>query len=135
MMLKNLPEQTLLGANSLALVPSFMKKKKKKMIRGSQVKGHSVRRGWQELMQQLLGAFLALLTIILLIKLPFDVLAGSIGGNFRGGYGTPREEGGRENGERMVRDDPKLSVDGGEVPKSQGRGRRFDSQLRNPLST
>ena len=29
----------------------------------------------------------------------------------------------------LVRDDPKLLDDGGEIPKSQGRGWRFDSQL------
>ena len=35
----------------------------------------------------------------------------------------------------MVRDDPKLLVDGGEIPKSQGRGWWFDSRLRILLST
>ena len=90
-------KQTLLGANSLALVRSFILswrkgRRRRRIIRGPQVKAHSVGRGWQELMQQLLGAFLALLTI-LLIKLPFDVLTGSIGGNFQGHYGTPRDEG------------------------------------------
>ena len=29
----------------------------------------------------------------------------------------------------MVRDDPKLLDDGGEIPKSQGRDWRFDCQL------
>jgi hypothetical protein len=29
----------------------------------------------------------------------------------------------------MVRDNPKLPDDGGEIPKSQGRGWRFDSRL------
>ena len=30
---------------------------------------------------------------------------------------------------RMVRDDPKVLDDGGEIPKSEGRGWRFDSRL------
>ena len=34
----------------------------------------------------------------------------------------------------MVRDDPKLMDDGGEILKSQGRGWRFDSRQWNLLS-
>ena len=36
---------------------------------------------------------------------------------------------------RLVRDDPKLLDDGGEIPKSQGRGWRYDYWLRNLLIT
>ena len=35
----------------------------------------------------------------------------------------------------LVRDDLKLPDDGGEIPKSQGRGWRFESRLQNLLST
>ena len=35
----------------------------------------------------------------------------------------------------LVEDDPKLLDDGGEIPKSQGRGWRFDSRLWDLLST
>ena len=35
---------------------------------------------------------------------------------------------------RLVRDDPKLLEDGGGIPKSQGRGWRFDSRLWSLLS-
>ena len=31
----------------------------------------------------------------------------------------------------LVQDDPELLDDGGEIPKSQGRGRRFDSPAVN----
>ena len=36
---------------------------------------------------------------------------------------------------RSLRDDPKLLDDGGETPKSQGRGWWFDSRLWNLMST
>ena len=39
------------------------------------------------------------------------------------------------NGLPLVYDDPKLPDDSGEIPKSQGRGWRFDSWLWNLLST
>lgn len=35
----------------------------------------------------------------------------------------------------MVGDNPKLRGDGGETPKTQGRGWRFNAQLTNLLST
>ena len=47
----------------------------------------------------------------------------------------PQEVGASRKVLKLVQDDPKLLDDGAKIPKSQGRGWRFDSRLCNVLST